>query len=200
MKIKDTNLSNLTALSPELIANLENLLDNQKVLAEELLVEKKEKLSQLQKELVEKKQNCLDTFKSKQNASSSPSYCNNCGQYHCSKQNKVIDYQAHLEIALECKSYMLKGECSELASKLFTKCYNKLKEVNGTDAVNLFDLFEKVDQQKQSIQTLEKSIEDVQLQKEELSQKQEEAIITPTTEVTEVIEAESYFVNRIIGS
>ncbi|WNE40680.1 MAG: hypothetical protein mread185_000137 [Mycoplasmataceae bacterium] len=159
---------------------IRNLLFNQRTLGEELLEEKKERLTRLEKELSEAKTNFLNNCSSNSlvtTNSSSRVYCSSCGSNHCRTyvnngvdESKKIN-ENHLEVALICKQFLLEDKCNELAEKLFNNSFRKIESFSSTKAI--FDLTEKIHKCKESIKILEKSIADSELQEQKLEAKVE---------------------------
>ncbi|MDR1670819.1 MAG: hypothetical protein LBR43_03825 [Spiroplasmataceae bacterium] len=182
IEIKDQKDSNL-------IAEIRNLLSNQKTLGEELLEEKKDRLTRLEKELSEAKDAFLNNSNSTSlvksnnnnrnsyNSSSGNYYCECCGNYFndCShhtnnSNNNSKDNEYYLEIAMTCKKFLLEDKCSELADNLFKSAFKKIESLNTK---NIFDLVEKIHKCKESINLLEKSIANSTSQEEKLEAKVE---------------------------
>ncbi|WNE40487.1 MAG: hypothetical protein GBAus27B_000554 [Mycoplasmataceae bacterium] len=171
-EIKDIKSENDNSL-------IRNLLSNQKILGEELLEEKKERLTRLEKELADAKVNFLANCSTSTSLVTTNScYCNYCGHNHTPSSNNT-DMVAiskklnehYLETALTCKQFLLRDEYNELAKELFDKSFEQIKTLNS--AKNIFDLTEKIHKCKESIKILERNIADSESQEQKLEAKVE---------------------------
>jgi hypothetical protein len=174
-EIKDIKSENDNSL-------IRSLLSNQKILGEELLEEKKERLARLEKLTTTKTNflaNCSSTSLVITNNNSNQNYCNSCGGYHCrsyTTTNNAINSEKklnehYLETAITCKRFLLEDKCNELAKELFDKSFEQIKSLNS--AKSIFDLIEKIHKCKESIKILEITIADSGSQEQQLEAKVE---------------------------
>jgi hypothetical protein len=161
-----------------------------RTLAEELLKEKKERTSRLEKELTEAKKGFLSNSNSKAiternrntgycSCDSSQRYCQSCGRYEDPEEKKNIR-SVRLDSAITAKEFLLRGECKELANRIFKENSEEIKD--GSEEI--FTLLKRIHECRESVKKLEDTISKTKELNEET-----ETVGDPTEETVSVSES-----------